>query len=204
MPNYFYIKLKHLSYTSTGRWELWLPSNISMCFIPGNDSYIFWECEWCIILSYVPAIINSLRSLFRGFDPITSATSNSLISNPAFYSTSDLTHENKQGYKQWKQQQHTFGVKFKLDYSHRSCKDEKGESAIRISHYWLKSRLTDPILRPHPTTLYPFCFKKAAAISTYFDSLLPKVMNWESNRIPHALKSKQASPTPSGSSFKCI
>lgn len=148
-----------------------------MCFIPGNDSYIFCECEQCIILSYVPAIINSFLSLFLGFDPITYATSNSLTSNPAFYSTSDRTHENKQGYKQQKQQQHTFGVKFKLDYLHRSCKDEKGESAIRMSHYWLRSKLTDPILLPHPTTLYPFYFKKTAAISTYFDYLLPKVMN---------------------------
>ena len=45
-----------------------------------------------------------------------------------------------------------------------------------ISTYSLNSKLTEPILLPHPTTLYPKPFKYLTAISTYFDYLLPNVI----------------------------
>lgn len=40
-------------------------------------------------------------------------------------------------------------------YSHSFFKLENGESATTILHSLLKRRLTDPILLPQPTTVYP-------------------------------------------------
>jgi hypothetical protein len=76
---------------------------------------------------------------------------------------------------------------------------ENAESAMTTSAYWLNNALTAPILLPQTATLNPFYFKNLTAISTSFDSYLPREMNFFYILLPQPLKSKQANPTFGGS-----
>ena len=77
----------------------------------------------------------------------------------------------------------------------------------------LSNKLTDTILLPQPTTLYPIDFRYFATLSTSKDSFLPNVKNYtlflfylltllSPNLFPQPLKSKQAIPIYAGNMSK--
>lgn len=99
------------------------------------------------------------------------------ISNPEVDSTLHLRQLKTQGKNTWKKQQQAAGTDLEDDYLHNLLKFEYAESDTIISISFDFSKLTPPILLPHPTTLYPnYSFKYLAAISTSLLYFCPRVM----------------------------
>jgi hypothetical protein len=88
---------------------------------------------------YIFSTIYSISNLFR-------------MSYCVFFSISFRTQQNTHEKKQLKMQDGTYGM-YWPDYLQSLLRLQKGESATITSHSELIKRLTDPILRPQPTTV---------------------------------------------------